>query len=141
MSLKAVINIAKAQLGLEEDDYRAILEQVTGKRSLRDMTHDQQIAVVKHLEKKGFVRQGGRRKHRASDKAYLRMVHAIWASCHRLGVIDDGSRAALRVFCARRIHGEDTTLSVDPDHMTYTEANTVLAALKSMERRGKAAQA
>ena len=38
MNSTAIINIAKGQLGLDEDDYRALLVRVTGVSSLRKMS-------------------------------------------------------------------------------------------------------
>ena len=136
-----MINIAKKQLRMEEDDYRAMLEDVTdGKRSLKAMSYEEKNKVVARLKELGFKPKNGKRDYRASSKGYQRQIHALWKSCFDLGVIEDGSRAALRVFCARRLHGDDTTLTVDPDLMTYDQANAVIPPLKAMEKRGQAAQ-
>jgi len=130
MNTKAIINIARQQLGLDDEDYRAMLVRVTGLASVREMTEAQRLAVVEEMKRLGFrVKSGGKRLS-ASIKPYVRLVHALWASCHRKGVIADGSRNALRSFVSAR-----TTVS-DPDFLTYEQASPIIETLKMMEKRG-----
>ncbi len=49
-----LIHIGKAQLGLDEDTYRAVLHQVTGLESCSALSVPQLEAVLKHLQDKGF---------------------------------------------------------------------------------------
>ena len=128
MNANAIINIAKSQLGLEEDDYRAVLERTTGKASLRLMTNPDKLKVIDEMKRLGF-------KAKTATKPYIRLIHALWKSCHRLGVVEDGSRTALRAFCANRL---PSNVSTDPDLLNYEQASPIIEALKSMEKRGKA---
>jgi phage gp16-like protein len=138
MNSIAIINIAKDQLGLEEDDYRALLLRVTGVASLRAMTERQKIAVVEELKRKGFRVTKGGKALPPSVKPYVRLIHALWSNCHRLGVIENGSREALRAFCKRFVaHGVDG-VAVDPDLLSSAQATPIIEALKKMEARGKA---
>jgi len=138
MNTMAIINIARGQLGLEEGDYRALLVRVTGKASLRQMTERQRIDVVEELKRKGFrVRKSGRTLP-PSVKPYVRLIHALWSSCHRLGVIEDGSRAALRAFCKRFVAHGDDAVAIDPDLLSWDQATPIIEALKKMEARGRA---
>lgn len=138
MNTNAIINIAKGQLGLDEDTYRALLERITGVASLRAMNERQKLAVIDELKRLGFKVQSGGRKLPQSFKPWVRLIHALWSSCVRLGVIEDGSRAALRAFCKRFVaHGYDHVV-VDPDLLTYDQASPIIEALKKMEARGKA---
>ena len=138
MNTYAVINIARQQLGLEEEDYRATLLRVTGLASLRAMTERQRLDVVEALKKKGFkVRKGGKALP-PSVKPYIRLIHALWKNCARSGVIENGSREALRAFCKRFIAPGDDRVSVDPDLLDYAQAAPIIEALKKMEARGKA---
>jgi len=50
----AQIHIAKTQLGLAEDEYRALLLQVTGKTSSKDLTWQGRKALLVHFKKIGF---------------------------------------------------------------------------------------
>ena len=138
MNHNAVINIAKAQLGLDEDAYRAMLVRVTGLASLRQMTDRQKLAVIEELKRKGFrIRSGGRSLPLAA-KPYIRLIHALWKSCHRAGAIENGSREALRAFCKRFVAPGDDTVAVDPDLLTQAQATPVIEALKKMEARARA---
>lgn len=50
----AQIHIAIKQLALEDDAYRAILLQVTGKTSSKDLTWQERKALLDHFKKVGF---------------------------------------------------------------------------------------
>ncbi|HRM75970.1 MAG TPA: DUF1018 domain-containing protein, partial [Paracoccus sp. (in: a-proteobacteria)] len=54
MKHTAIINIAKTQLGMDEDDYRAMLNRVTGLASLRAMSERQLLDVIDELKRMGF---------------------------------------------------------------------------------------
>lgn len=142
MNTIQIINIAKSQLGLDEDTYRAMLVRVTGRASLRQMSERQRIDVLDELKRRGFkIRQKAGKALPPSTKPYIRMVHALWRSCHRAGAIEDGSRGALRAFCRRFVSPEDDTVVVDPDLLTQAQASPVIEALKKMESRAKARRA
>lgn len=114
MTAYAVINIAKAQLGLDEVTDRALLVRVTGKDSLRAMNADQHRAVIDDLKRPAFKVAGRKVALAPSTKPYVRTIHALWKNCVRLGVIQNGSRPALRAFCKRFVaHGHET-VTVDP---------------------------
>lgn len=138
MNTTAIINIAKAQLGLEESDYRALLVRITGIDSLRKMTEQQRIAVVEEMKRRGFRIQSGGKKLPVSVKPYIRKIHALWKSCHRHGAVESGSREALRAFCKRFVAHGDASVAVDPDLLSYEQASPVIEALKKMEARAKA---
>ncbi len=135
MDTIAVIHVAKAQLGLDEGTYRALLLRVTGKSSTKDMTERQRIAVVDELKRMGFqVRRGAGKPLPASTKAYIRLIHKLWSKLYDKGIVRDGSRKALRAFCGRHL---PAGVSTDPDFLTWEQASPVIEALKAMERRGK----
>lgn len=140
MNTFAVINIAKKDLGLDDETYRDALERVTGKRSLRAMSEAQRLAVVDDFKDKGFVvKRGGKpvgKRAGFSAKKYVRLIHALWGSCAKLGVIDDGSKKALRSFVAAQTAKRGARID-DPDFLTYDQASPIIETLKSMEKRGK----
>lgn len=129
MNTFAVINIARLQLGMDEDTIRALYVRVTGVNSLRVMSERQRLAVVDELKRLGFKMKKSGKSLPLSTKPYIRLVHALWRSCHRKGVINDGSRTALRTFV------RDRTTVDDPDFLTLEEANPIIEALKAMEAR------
>jgi phage gp16-like protein len=138
MNTTAIINSARQQLAMDEDAYRALLVRVTGQNSLRKMSERQRISVVEELKRKGFRVKSGGKTLPPSTKPYIRMIHALWKSCTRLGVIDDGTRTALRAFCRGILFPGDDKIAVDPDTLDYGKASKVIDALKAMEKRGKA---
>lgn len=138
MNHTAIINIAKGQLGLDEDDYRAMLVRVTGVASLRAMSDRQKLAVIEELKRLGFRVTARGRQIPTSAKPYIRLIHALWKSCHKAGAIENGSRDALRAFCKRFIAHGDETVAVDPDLLSYDQATPIIEALKKMEARAKA---
>ncbi|MFB2531013.1 phage protein GemA/Gp16 family protein [Paracoccus sp. p3-h83] len=139
MNHTAIINIAKGQLGLDEDDYRALLIRVTGKPSLRQMSDRQKIDVIEEMKRRGFrIRTKGRMLP-PSTKPYVRLIHALWKSCHRAGAIENGSREALRAFCHRFVAHGDDKIGVDPDLLTHEQATPIIKALREMEARAKGA--
>lgn len=137
MNANAIINIAKTQLGLDEDDYRAMLVRVTGVASLRAMSDRQKVAIIDEMKRLGFRMKAGGKKLPASHKPYVRLIHALWSSCARLGVVEHGSREALRAFCRRVVAPEDESVAVDPDLLSYDQAAPIIEALKKMEARGR----
>jgi len=135
-----VIHVARKELGLDEDTYRALLQRVTGTASLRAMSEAQRAAVVKEMTRLGFKVKVAGKKLPQSFKPWSRLIHALWKNCHQLGVIDDRSPAALRAFCKRFVaHGHNGVV-VDPDMLSFEQANPIIEALKKMEKRGKAAK-
>ena len=139
MNATAIINIAKGQLGLDESDYRALLVRITGQASLRQMSERQKIAVIDELKRLGFRVRSGGKSLPASHKPYVRLIHALWKSCHRAGAIENGSREALRAFCKRFVAHGNENVAVDPDMLTHAQATPIIKALKQMEARAKGA--
>lgn len=123
----AKIHIAKKELGLDDDAYRDVLERITGKRSSKGMSANQHKAVLDEFRRLGWKPTKGNIKK--SDKPYVRLIHALWRSCHQKGAIENGSRQALRKFV------EKQSGVSDPDFLTYEQASPIIEALKTMERR------
>nr|WP_281390428.1 regulatory protein GemA [Paracoccus amoyensis] len=122
---------------MDEDDYRAMLVRVTGVASLRVMSEPQKLQVIEEMKRLGFRVQSRGKRLPVSVKPYVRLIHALWKSCHRAGAIENGSREALRAFCKRFIaHGEET-VAVDPDMLSYDQATPIIEALKKIEARAK----
>lgn len=140
MDTLKIIHVARKELGLDEETYRAMLHRVTGKASLRAMSERQRLAVVQELKNKGFrirASKGGKPLPRAFQ-GHSRMIHALWKSCHLLGVIENPSRDALRAFCKRFVAHRQDGVAVDPDMLSREQATPIIEALKKMEARGKA---
>jgi phage gp16-like protein len=78
-SALAAIHIAKKDLGMEDEVYRAFLQEHTGKSSAKEMNPKEHIKVIRAFEEKGFVR-----KRRQYDKeAYIRLIKKLWHQVSR----------------------------------------------------------
>jgi phage gp16-like protein len=127
----AKIHLAKKQLALAEESYRAILERITGLDSAGKMRVDQLDAVLRE-----FARLGWRAKPAAKRSAapQIRMIHAVWADICRLQ--GRGDAEALRSFVRRQTKTEDHPDGVDsPEFLTAAMANRVLEGLKAWRAR------
>lgn len=112
----AKLHIARKDLGLSEDDYRAVLLRETGKSSAGDMTLaelDKALAAfVAQGWKPGPSRKGsgsdlkaGRvaRAARPADHPSARKARAMWVSLWNLGAVKNPAEAALEAFAARQL--------------------------------------
>ncbi|MCA3349629.1 MAG: regulatory protein GemA [Roseomonas sp.] len=127
----AKIHLAKKQLALAEESYRAILERITGLDSAGKMRVDQLDAVLRE-----FARLGWRPKPAAKRSAQpqIRMIHAVWADICRLQ--GRGDEAALRAFVRRQTKTEEHPDGVDSaEFLNAAMANRVLEGLKAWRAR------
>jgi hypothetical protein len=126
----AKIHIAKAQLALTEDSYRAVLRRVTGLDSAGAMRADQLDAVLREFARLGWKPKPARR---LSAKPQLRMIHAVWKDIVALGGADAGG---LRAFVRRQTRTEDHPDGIDhPDFLDTAMATRVLEGLKAWRAR------
>lgn len=127
MSAIRTIHAICQKNGIDETARRAIYARVTGKSSAGDMSEAERKSVVAHMNQKYGNRYPSRK---GSSKPYVRLIFALWKSVHEKGVVEDGSKTALRSFVKNKT-GKD-----DPEFLTYSEATPVIEALKAMEKRG-----
>ncbi len=79
-SSTAAIHVAKRDLGLDEDTYRAKLTHITGKSSLKDMTEGERQKVLTVFRAEGFKPKSERRpdgRLKLSGK-YAPKLQALW---------------------------------------------------------------
>lgn len=74
----AAIHMGKKALNLDEDTYRDMLENVTGKRSAKDMSMDELVKVIQHLDQHGFSKRefGNKPKVKQSKEALIGKIEA-----------------------------------------------------------------
>lgn len=118
----AKINIAKLQLRMAEEDYRAALVEVTGHQSLKACSDAQLVKMLDWLSSKGFrpVQGKGVAMHPMARKA-----RALWISLHHLGAVDNPSEQALEAFAKRQL-GCDKLVWAD-----QRQAYALIEALKA----------
>lgn len=95
MSL-AKIHIAKQQLGLDDETYRALLARVAGVRSAKELNKRQTSAVLAEFERLGFQPKPAKKQGRKapspaqSRKAVMSKVEALLAEAKRPWEYADG---------------------------------------------------
>lgn len=132
MTALAMMHVAKRDLGLDDDTYRAVLVRVTGKRSSKDMTDRERQAVLDEFRRQGFkpaLRQAqgaGRGKTKPLSGPYAKKAQALWIALWNLGAIEDKRDSALLAFVCRQTGIERTEWILDARH-----GRAVIEALKA----------
>lgn len=128
--LIAKIHIARAQMALDEDCYRALLRRVGGKDSSKAMSLGQLEAVLAEFKRLGFAgkpARAGKRKMASAPQA--KKIRALWLVLHQMGVLRDPSEEALAGFVAR-------SCGIDDLHwITPADADRVIRALRGWIQR------
>ncbi|MCC7097293.1 MAG: regulatory protein GemA [Thermomonas sp.] len=101
MSALKMMHVARRDLGLDEDDYRAVLERVTGKRSAAVMTNGERQACVDEFKRLGFAATQKASRTRL-DGPYAGKLRALWLSAWHLGIARDRRDSALTAFVERQ---------------------------------------
>lgn len=145
----ALIHVAKKQLALNDDAYRALLWGVCEKDSLREMNDQELNAVIRRFKKLGFVkkrpaRRGDlnradaaktivMRRATAPQEPQVAKIRALWLNLYHLGHILDSSEEALEAFVKRQS-------GIDNIHwLTSEDADKVIRGLRGwMTRTGYA---
>lgn len=120
-----LIHIAKSQIGLSDEDYRAVLESTAKKTSCSKMTLFELNEVLKAMKKLGFkVKKLETREEEIgwdASKAQMDYIKGMWERVAR-----DKSDRALYKFI-KRITGAD-----HPRFMTAKDSQKVIIALRKM---------
>lgn len=120
-----LIHIAKAQVGLSEEDYRAVLESTAKKSSCSDMTLFELDEVLRAMKKLGFRFKKLETKEIElgwdTKKEQMDYIKGMWGLVAR-----DKSDRALYKFI-KRITGAD-----HPRFMGKKDAQKVIIALRKM---------
>ncbi|SIP88930.1 Mu-like prophage protein gp16 [Rhizobium sp. RU35A] len=127
-SSTTLINIARTKLGLDEDTYRAKLQVITGKSSLRAMTEPERQKVIETLRREGF--DPATSPSKAISGKYAKRLQALWIAGYNLGVIHDRRDSAMLAFVKAQ-----TGL----DHVRFLhqtdDATSAIEALKAWLKR------
>ncbi len=100
----AAIHVAKRDLGLDEDTYRAKLANITGKTSTRDMTEAERQRVLNVFRSEGFKPKADRRGNgrlKLSGR-FAGKLQALWIAGWNLGIFRSRDDAALEAFVKRQ---------------------------------------
>lgn len=148
----AQIHIAVQQLGLADDDHRALLWSVCQVRSAADLDWTGRKRYLDHLKKLGFKPRASNAPSKASSSpakrrtgapapsaghasrplaqdAESRKIRALWLMLHELGAVNNPSEASLAAYVQRI--AKVSALQ----WMTGEQAETVIETLKKWAMR------
>lgn len=129
-AMLAKVHLAKKQIGIDEDDYRQILLEETGRTSAGDCTEAELERVLRRFEALGFKplpKPGG--ANRPAQHPVARKARALWISLHHLGAIDSPSEKALEAFARRQLKCERLVWA------DQRQGYRLIEALKAMAQR------
>lgn len=115
----AKVQIARQQLAMNEDDYRQILFQQTGRMSLKDCSEPQLARVLDVMKAKGFRPLPS--KKAASHPMALK-ARALWISLYHLGAVHNPAEQALEAFAKRQLKCERLQWAKQSDAFRLIEA-------------------
>ncbi|MEY9717880.1 hypothetical protein ABIA22_000370 [Sinorhizobium fredii] len=101
----AAIHVAKKQLGLDDDTYRAKLTNITGKASAKDMTEEERQKVLTVFRNEGFRPAESARRPDGRQKLtgrFAAKLQALWIAGYNLGIVENRDDAALIAFVKRQ---------------------------------------
>jgi phage gp16-like protein len=99
----AMIHIAKDQLGMADEAYRAILWTIARVDSAADLDWAGRKQLLDHLKKCGFKPTAPRRAGDGDlpQDEQSKMIRALWLELHQAGVVRDPSERALNHWVKR----------------------------------------
>lgn len=143
--LQQRVQIARRELRLDDEEYRALLAAVTGQRSSKGLDGRQLEAVLARLTALGFKpkakkAKAGRPLSPPSSEpvlaAEVRRLRAIWITMAKQGFLRDGSEPALAAYVQRMTAKRNGGLGVARvDWLKSEQAGQVLDELKAWHRR------
>jgi phage gp16-like protein len=128
-AMMAKVHIAKKDLGIDEETYRAVLERATGLRSATACSTVQLDAALEEFKRLGWAPKT--RRPTLSQKPHVRLVWALWGQLKPH--LRDGSARALRSFTKRM------TGIADPEWLDAQQASVVSEGIKAWLKRVQAA--
>ena len=140
--LLTLVHVGRRELSLDDEDYRALLESVTGSRSAKGLKAAQLEAVVTAMKGLGFKVKGNTTGRRSPPSAThvqapeVRKLRAIWITMNNDGLLHDGSEDALGSFIRRMTANANGGVGINrAEWLTSIQAERVLEALKKWHIR------
>lgn len=102
-----LIHVAKRDLSMDDDTYRAILQRIGKKASSADLTIPELEKVLEHLKRSGFKVRSKAKPAQAKPSRPLaqdgesKKIRALWLFLHELGAVKNPSEEALAAYVKR----------------------------------------
>lgn len=99
----AQIHLAKKQLQLDDDTYRAVLWTVARVKSAKDLDWTGRKALIEHFKAKGWKPAAPKKARAAKPAAHGQegLLRALWADLHAAGKVRVDTDAALSAWLVR----------------------------------------
>jgi phage gp16-like protein len=124
-AMLAKIHIARKELGLQEAEYRALLQRVARVESAKDLSDRAAAAVIAEFKRLGWEPRESKRA--PAERADIRKIYALWGAL-QAGPLD---REALRAWVKRRFQVSA------PEFLKPPQAREAIEQLKAWQRRTK----
>lgn len=125
-----LIHVAKRELALDEETYRAALAlAVPGKTSAKDMTTVELEKALEALKKKGFQIRRTAGSRPLADDAQSKKLRALWLEMAAQGIVKRAEESALAAY-VKRLTGVDALQWLNTD-----QASRVIETLKKWQTR------
>lgn len=134
-ALLAQVHIARKQLAINDDDYRELMQRVTGHDSAKECSIGELREAVANFERMGFRATGASKRRDLGGAATIRKARAMWISLYQLGAIDDGSDAALEAFGKRQLRVDRLRWASERDGFRLIEALKAIADRYGWDQR------
>jgi phage gp16-like protein len=129
-----LIHVGRRELGMQDDDYRAMLAnipQLEGATSSAKLPIPKLKLVLETLKAKGFkvVPKGRTPQRKLADDPQSKLIRHLWLSLHSAGKVRDSSEKALNSYVARLTKVDQL------QWLDRKQAATVIESLKSWLER------
>lgn len=121
------IHIAKKELGLDDETYRAMLFTVARVHSAKDLDFHGRKRVLAHMKGRGWKNKSAKKAKSSrplADFPKAKKIRALWLSLRDAGALEDASEAALGSY-VRRITDVDAL-----EWISDAQADKVIETLK-----------
>lgn len=149
-SLNAQIHIAKKQLAMDDDTYRAVLKRASGKTSCAQMDVTDLHKALHEMKRLGFKPKPSRKPNKGvkSREPIVKdgyehkresqgdKIRALWLSMHEQGIVRSADEASLRNYIRRMTKCRYSA----PQFCPPRTASRIIEALKKWQARGLEAQ-
>ncbi len=127
----AQIHIAKTQLGIDDDTYRAILWTVARVKSSKDLDWTGRKKLLEHFKAKGWKPAPPKKAKAAKPVSAGQegLVRSLWTELHEAGKVRDPSDAALGSWLKRNRWPER------PEWLNHNQMTQAIEALKKWLER------
>lgn len=134
-AMLAKVHIARKALAILDDDYRALMERLTGRRSAKDCDDHQLAILIAEFERMGWRTSGGKTRRAVGGSQTVRKARAMWISLYQLGAIEDGSDAALDAFGRRQLRVDRLAWADEREGFRLIEALKAMADRNGWDQR------